>query len=162
MPRPGCFVLCLVEIDSVVLEKIYFMLLDYYLPLEMDIKHYVIYSNPFDLRMCCAKFDWICKVDQEFSSCLVYIFTVHCYLALEKVLALHLKKLKSSSTKDDLCQVWPLGTKNPSKMVKVFSVEGAKSSSMGRWLQKQLYAKILQNLLENQGANLNQTWHKAV
>lgn len=81
------------------------------------------YSNPFDLRMCCAKFDWICKVDQEFSSCL-YIFTVHCYLPLEKVLALHLRKLKSSSTKDDLCQVWPLGTKHPWKMVKVFSVEG--------------------------------------
>ena len=81
------------------------------------------YSNPIDLRMCCAKFDQIFEVDQEFSSCL-YIFTVHCYLPLEKVLALHYKKLKSSSTKDDLCQVWPLVTKHPWKMVNVFSMEG--------------------------------------
>ena len=72
-------------------------------------------------------------------------------------MALHLRKLKSSSTKDDLCQVWPLGTKHPWKMVKVFSVEGPCRAPR----QKQLYAKLLQNLLENQGTNLNQTWHKA-
>ena len=67
------------------------------------------------------------------SSCLC-IFTAHCYLPLEKVLALHLKKLKILFN-----QGW-LGHKASLENGKSFFNGRATSSSTGRWLLKQLYA----------------------
>lgn len=159
MPRPGCFVFCLVEIDSVFLEKIYFMLLGYYLPLEMDIVH-----NVNILESLWSK-DVLWQIWLNLQSrSRVFKLSIYFYCSLLSPLGGLGPSFKE--TKILFNQGWFVsslvtGSKASLENGKSFFNGRAMSSSTGRWLLKQLYAKLLQNLLENQGANLNQTCHKA-
>ena len=105
----GCFVLSLVEICPVVLEKKIFnkreCIFAVISPWKRAGPFIWINLNPLHPRMLCAKFGWNWPSGSGEDFNFVNVLSLFCnYLPLEKGGALHLNKLEFPSPKDDLCQ----------------------------------------------------------
>ena len=109
----GWFVLSIIEIGWLVLERKIFKL--------VNLHYFVIMSpwkragpfiwtnlNPLHPKILCAKFGWnwpTGSVEDDFSNLSMYFhYFIHCSnLPLEEDWALHMNKFESPSPKDDLC-----------------------------------------------------------